>query len=337
MTHNGAKNPKIVFRLSHMGDVALTTGVLSHWQEVHCDTFIFITRSGNAPLLERHPAVQDVITLDDAILKGKAWLKEAPRLASLYQGHTLLDLHGTLRSRILSFFWKGEVKRYPKFGLERRLYDRTHAEVFRKRLEATTVPQRYAMAYGEKPAQAERLVPRIYLSEFEKDDAALRLQHLTGDRPLVAIHPYATHPAKQWPRAHWKALTGLLASADMDWIIVGRDKEPLIPGHDHDLTNKTDLRETCALLSQADLLVTADSGPMHLASGVDTPSLAMFGPTAKVWGFYPAGPLDRVLEKDLNCRPCSLHGGKPCEKGYECLAGITPEEVLENVAEMLKR
>lgn len=337
MTQSGAKQPKIVFRLSHMGDVALTTGVLAHWNKSHCDTFIFITRSGNAPILENHPAVQEIITLDDTTLKGKAWFKAARELACRFEGHTLLDLHGTLRSRILSFFWKGEVKRYPKFGLERRLYDRTHAEFFRKKLESTTVPQRYAMAYGEKPAQAAQLVPQIFLTEFEQDDAALRLQHLTNAKPLIALHPYATHPAKQWPREHWNELTGLLAGAGMDWIVVGRDNTPLLANHERDLTNKTDLRETCALLSRADLLVTADSGPMHLAGGVDTPSLALFGPTAKAWGFYPAGPRDRVIERALNCRPCSLHGGKTCEKGFECLVAITADEVMKTIQKMLEK
>ncbi len=60
-----------MFRLSHMGDVALTTGVLSHWHEKSGDRFIFITRAGSAPLLENHPAVAEIIRLDDTVLK--AW------------------------------------------------------------------------------------------------------------------------------------------------------------------------------------------------------------------------------------------------------------------------
>lgn len=335
MTPIGDTKPKVVFRLSHMGDVALTTGVLSYWHEKHGDTFVYITRSGNASLLENHPAVADIITLEDGVLKGTAWFAEARRLAVLYAGHTLIDLHGTLRSRILSLLWKGKTCRYPKFGLIRRLYDRTHADRFRRILEATNVPQRYAMALGGKPPQPADLIPRIHLTEFERDDASLRVQHLVGDNPVIALHPYATHPAKQWPREHWLTLTSLLASAGMDWIVVGRDKKPLLDGHERDLTNKTDLRETCALLDRADMLVTADSGPMHLACGVGTPVAALFGPTAKAWGFYPAGPEDRVLETALDCRPCSLHGGKACTKGYECLAGISPDEIMINVQEML--
>jgi len=322
--------PKLVFRLGHMGDVALTTGVLSHWHETRGDTFIFLTRKGNSPLLENHPAITEVVEFSNDQLKTGPWFTVAGELSSYFKGQTLIDLHGTLRSRILSVRWKGPVIRYPKFGLTRRLYDRTRAERFRVQLEATTVPQRYSMALDRTPPAAHDLVPRIYLTDEELTAAATRLDSkgLTG--PLVALHPYATHPAKQWPEGHWLQLIKLLDDAGLGWFVIGRSAELLIEGNKRDLTNQTDLRETCALLSKADMLVTGDSGPMHLASGVDTPVAAIFGPTARAWGFYPAGLKDRVIEQPLECRPCSLHGAKPCPSGFECMTSITPESVMQN-------
>ena len=157
MTKLGKTDPKVVFRLGHMGDVALTTGPLSYWHEKNGDTFIFITRSANAPLLDRHPAIKEIIALDDDMLKGAVWLKEAGQLARELKGYTLLDLHVTLRSRILSLRWKGPVHRYPKFGLTRRLYDKTRAERYRKMLEPTNVPQRYAMINGAKRSEERRV------------------------------------------------------------------------------------------------------------------------------------------------------------------------------------
>jgi len=335
MTKFGKTNPKVVFRLSHLGDVALTTGVLSYWHESNDDTFIFITRTGNASLLDNHPAIKDVVALEDDVLKGAAWLKEIGRLAGEYKGHTLLDLHSTLRSRLLSLCWKGPVRRYPKFGLTRRLYDKTHAERYRTILETSNVPQRYAMVTGTKPPRAEKLLPRIYLSDGERAGADTMLSGLSNGKPLIALHPYATHPAKTWPREHWQILTGLLTAAGMDWFVVGRSGKPLFANHDRDLTNRTNLRETCALMAKADMLITGDSGPMHLACGVDTPVVAFFGPTSKSWGFYPAGPDDRVLELPLDCRPCSLHGAKTCTKGFECMLAITPEDVMKTVHDII--
>lgn len=288
-------NPAVVFRLSHLGDVALTTGVLDRWHENGGAPFIFITRTANAPLLENHPAVAEVVAVDNASLKGGAWLAEARRLARTYKGHRLIDLHGTLRSRLLALFWRGKVARYPKFGLARRLYDRTGNARCRTILEATNVPQRYALALEATPPDPLTVRPRLYLTEAEREAASTRLEGLTTGRPMVALHPYATHPAKQWPRDYWQGLTGLLAGESIDWVVLGRSESPLFENHKNDLTNRTDLRETCAVIEHADLLITADSGPMHLGTGVGTPVAALFGPTAKAWGFFPSGPKDRVL------------------------------------------
>ncbi|MEF2231283.1 MAG: glycosyltransferase family 9 protein [Pseudodesulfovibrio sp.] len=327
----------VVHRLGHMGDVALLTGVLAHWQATRGLSFVVVTRAANAPLLANHPAVADVVALDDAALGSADWLCEARRLAAAYRGHPLIDLHSTLRSRVLALLWRGRVRRYPKFALARRLYARTRADRFRLPLEALNVPQRYALALDHVPPDADAVAPRLFLTDAERQAAEARLAPLTGDRPLVALHPYATHPAKQWPRDYWLGLTALLASEGMDWIVVGRDPAPLFARHGHDLTNATDLRETCALIGRADLLVTADSGPMHLGTGAGTPVLGLFGPTSKAWGFQPSGPRDRVLELDMGCRPCSLHGGKPCASGHRCMTEMEPEFVMEAVREMLGR
>lgn len=335
MNENRANKPQVVIRLSHMGDVALTTGVLARWHEQRGETFVFITRPVNAPLLENHPAIERVVILDKADLTTLGWIRKSRELAREFAGQTLIDLHGTLRSRILSFFWKGPFRRYPKFSLERRRYAKTHLEKYKQILEAANVPQRYAMAQeGQTPAQ-NLLLPRIFLTDAEKEAAKDRLSGIETGAPLVALHPYATHISKQWPRPRWNALVAMLDEAGIPWIVVGRDEEPLLTGDERDFTNTTDIRETCALLDRASLLVTGDSGPMHLASGVGTPVLALFGPTVKAWGFFPSGPNDRILERDLACRPCSLHGGGECDKKTECLVSIPPEEVMRNVREMV--
>ena len=327
--------PSVVYRLGHMGDVALTTGVLAHWHARTGATFVVVTREANLPLLENHPAVAGTIGLTREDLTDGGWLRRTGELARQYAGHTLIDLHGTLRSRILSLRWKGAVRRYPKFGLTRRLFERTRADRFRRKLETLNVPQRYALALDEAAPPAGDVLPRIYLTEAERAEGERRLAPITCKGPVVALHPYATHPAKQWPAEHWIRLGALLDKADMNWFVVGRNDKSLREGHERDLTNATNLRETCGLLARADVLVTGDSGPMHLACGVGTPVVALFGPTARAWGFYPAGPKDVVLERDLPCRPCSLHGARNCPESFECLTGITPESVFETVRTVL--
>ncbi|WP_316901638.1 glycosyltransferase family 9 protein [Pseudodesulfovibrio indicus] len=335
MNPTAAERTPVVFRLGHMGDVALITGVLSHWHRTHGETFVVVTREGNLPLLENHPAVTGTVGLTDKDLTDSGWLRRTGELARRFAGAPFYDLHGTLRSRMLALRWKGEVRRYPKFGITRRLFERTRSDRFRAKLETLNVPQRYALARDDAPPPREVLLPTVHLTETEQAEAATRLAPLSSSKPLVALHPYATHPSKQWPMESWIALTALLDGAGFDWFVVGRNQTPLLPDHDRDLTNATGLRATCALLGRADLLVTGDSGPMHLAAGVGTPVVALFGPTARAWGFYPAGSRDTVLEHALACRPCSLHGAKQCTRGFECMTLTRPEAVLDAVRAVL--
>jgi ADP-heptose:LPS heptosyltransferase len=335
MNPSAAEHPSLVFRLGHMGDVALTTGVLSHWHERTGQTFVFATREANLPLLANHPAVAGSIGLTKADLTDLGWLRRTGELARQYAGSTLVDLHGTLRSRILALRWKGPVRRYPKFGLARRLFERTRSDRFREKLEALNVPQRYALTLDRNAPERASVLPRIYLTEAESHAAERRLSPISCQGPRVALHPYATHPSKQWPTENWVRLAALLDAQGVNWFVVGRNETPLTNGHERDLTNQTDLRATCALLGRADLLVTGDSGPMHLACGVGTPVVALFGPTARAWGFYPAGERDVVLERDMPCRPCSLHGAGQCAHGFECMTELTPEKVLDTALSCL--
>ncbi|MCM0756747.1 glycosyltransferase family 9 protein [Desulfovibrio aminophilus] len=318
-----------VFRLSALGDLVLATGPLAWWNARRGLRFTVVTRDRLAPVLAGHPAVDEVIGLDETRLTGEPWPAVARELAARCRDTGLLDLHGTLRSRVLGAVWSGPVRRYPKFSLSRRLFQRTRLGFLRRRLEALNVPQRYTLALEAEAPHPGELLPLIRLTAEERETGR-ELAARAGVGPgFLALHPYATHPDKAWPREHWLELTRRLDAEGLPWAVVGRDAVPLLPDDPRDLTNATDLRALCALLAQAGALATNDSGPMHLASAVGTPVLALFGPTARAWGFFPAGPRDRVLERDLPCRPCSLHGGTPCATGRACLASIGPEEVLD--------
>ena len=321
----------IVVRLSALGDLALTTGVLDYWHRTRGWTFTVITRESFAPILEGHPAVRSVVGLRKPDLRLPRQLGVFRELAETYAGHGLLDLHGTLRTRLLSLLWKGPVKRYAKLGLERRLFLLSKGRVFREKLRLWNVPQRYALAVETTPPPRSELLPRIWLSPEEEARGRRLLEQLPdkGAAAPVALHPYATHPDKAWKASHWRWVMAALEERGISWIVVGRgealDGIPAV----RDFTNRTSLRETCALLRASSVLITGDSGPMHLAGAVGTPVLALFGPTTEEWGFFPAGPKDRVLEVPLACRPCTLHGRKHCDRDHACMYTLTPERVME--------
>lgn len=322
----------VVYRLSALGDVILATGALRHWHESLGWRFHVVVKKAFAPVYDHMPFVDRVVALEDGELRMPRLVARFAALADEYNGWGFVDLHGTTRSALLRSLWKGPTRRYAKFSLARRVFLAGRGLFYRKLLQNTNVPQRYAMAIDDAPPPPSRLVPAVYLTEQEKEWGKSFLAKLSGVDVLntsacVALHPFAAHPHKAWPREHYKALCGLLDSAGVSWTLIGRG-EALFPDDPRDLTNKTSLRESAAILAACSALVSGDSGPMHLATATGTPVVGLFGPTTKEWGFFPSGPRDRVLEKKLSCRPCSLHGNKACAYGCECLSGILPEEVM---------
>lgn len=318
----------LAVRLSHMGDVVLTTGVLASWGERFGCRFSVVTRREWEPLFDGHPFVEAVHGLDAADLPLANLVPIFRRLAVTYRGWGLLDLHGTLRSRLLAMLWQGPVRRYPKMGFERRVFLRTGSKAMSAALCRHSVTQRYALALEATPPDAAELLPRLWLTPAEREAARSRLDAIYGGgaRP-VAVHPYAAHPHKTWAAERWQEFVGELDARSIPWVAVGKGPR-IFPGRREDLSSQCSLRESAAVLAECRALVTGDSGPMHLASAVGTPVVALFGPTTREWGFYPAGPHDQVVENDSPCRPCSLHGQGNCAREGICLSSISCARVL---------
>lgn len=195
------------------------------------------------------------------------------------------------------------------------------------------------------PAKYE--TPWIYLSAEERLDARNKLKKLR--RPVVGINPGATYgSSKRWHPSRFaevafRVITEMHGSA----VIFGGPSETGIaeeiqrefsrrcgdPETQEQLlmmAGRTDIRELMALISECDLLVTNDSGPMHIGYAVRTPVVAIFGSTSPEHT-GPAGKNDIVIKKELDCSPCFE---RECKKNnLKCMEMITTEEVFEAVRE----
>jgi heptosyltransferase II len=163
---------------------------------------------------------------------------------------------------------------------------------------------------------------------------------------LVALGPGATYGlAKRWPLDYWKELiTQMLESGKETLLVVGGAEEKeylndlwkdLPETHSKrlvSLVGKTDPRVLAAVLDECKLLITNDTGPMHVAAAVDTPTVAIFGSTSPTWT-RPFGLGHEVIYKAVECSPCYQ---KTCPIGYICLNWITVDEVLKAAHKKLK-
>lgn len=168
-----------------------------------------------------------------------------------------------------------------------------------------------------------------------------------GSGPLVIVAPGSVWGTKMWLAERFAELIDLLAGVfSARVIMVGNALDR--PQADSvlsackslvvDLVGMTDLRELCALLRKADLVVTGDSAPMHIAWAFDVPTVAIFGATTPELGFAPLSQLCRVVEvRGLECRPCSAHGPRYCRLGhFRCMRDITVDMVLEACKDLLQ-
>lgn len=216
----------------------------------------------------------------------------------------------------------------------------------------------YYLALIEKsgfPVKFE--IPWIYLTAEERLDARDKLRTLR--RPVVGINPGAAYgSSKRWHPGRFadvaiRTITEMQGSA----VIFGGPSETVIAGDiekevgkisggpdmnsllvtNHSLLNlagRTSLRELIALISECDLLVTNDSGPMHIGYAVRTPVVAVFGSTSPEHT-GPVGKKDIVIKKRLDCSPCFE---RECNRrDLKCMDMITSEEVFEAVKERISQ
>lgn len=125
----------------------------------------------------------------------------------------------------------------------------------------------------------------------------------------------------------------LFESRGIPWIVIGRGNGMEGIPASRNFTNRTSLRETCALLKSSSLLITGDSGPMHLAGAVGTPVWRCLGPRRKNGAFSRRGRRIGFLSRSWIGRPCTLHGKKHCDRNHACMQSITPEQVMRALDE----
>lgn len=321
-------------RFSSIGDVLLTTPLLRAMKRRHPDAELhFVTKQGMAPLVADNPHLSSVVTL----APHQSVFALARQLRELRPTHGL-DLHGSLRSAALRLLvrcrWTGYRKRKP-----------ARTTLIAAKLDLyghhTPVPERYFEAVGRLDVYPDGGSPEFFLGAAARRRAQAWLsEHGLDGRPFAALAPGAAHATKRWPLDHWRALAERLRGDGHGIVVVGgpgdRDAAAALAPLAANAAGEFALQETGALLARAAVLVSGDTGVMHMATGVGTPVVALFGPTVEAFGFFPYASRALVLERELDCRPCSAMGSARCPLGHHrCLRDILPDQVIAAVGKLV--
>lgn len=342
-----------VWNTAFLGDSVLTLPLIrvikAAWPQADVD---FYVRGGLAALYEVQPEISHVYACDKrGTEKGFAAILRQGRSIAQRAYDVWVDAHLSLRSSYMAWASRAGVRvGYAEAALSRFVFTRRVGRRFRELQEI----ERLLLL-------AEALdIPRAILDDVSLHWPAIvlppraveeadRLLSVLPEGKTIGLHPGSVWPTKRWTPEGFAFILRRALQSDVNVVLLaGSGEEETaasvralagVVGDEPrflDLSGHTSLLSLAAVLGRLDCYVTNDSGPMHLAWAQHTPVTALFGPTVRELGFAPRGELSSVLEAEVPCRPCGLHGHKTCPKGhFNCMKNIDPEAVWRDVERKL--
>jgi heptosyltransferase-2 len=328
----------LIIRLSSIGDILLTTPVIRCLKRALPDAQIaYLTKKAYAPLVKHHPLIDDVIELNSGGLKELISLRNT--VLSKYD--VVMDLHRNIRSCLLTLgLRKQKIFKYRKFTLKRHVLVYLKINLLKN---APSVPERYLECVLQLGVQDDGKGLDFYSDKKTRTRAREILKKGgLNMQEAIALAPGARWVTKRWPAQKFSSLIKLLPK--QKFIILGDNQDKAVAreivsaANDSvlNLAGKTSLDVTAEILRQCRALVSNDTGLMHLGCAVKIPTVALFGSTVRMFGFFPFRANARVLEREVKCRPCTTIGKNKCKIGtFECLNEIRAEEVAEGLQSLM--
>ncbi len=331
-----------IWQTAFLGDAVLTLPLLQNLSRAFPQArMTYFVRKGLGPLFEPNPGleVQEI----DKYGRDSGPLGLGQTIAAIRKrGFDLwVSPHASFRSAVISAL-SGAPTRigYDSPRFNRAAYTHTCSRRFAELEEIERVLQ----LLSPINVPALKTWPGFELDPRARKNAGkFWAKHITG--PVLGVHPGSTWATKKWPGTYFTDVIDMVHDTLGMQVMLfagpgeenaAREISEMVRRPDLliVLSGKLDLPSLAAFLERLDCYLCNDSGPMHLAWTQKTPLVALFGPTTRSLGFFPRGEHATVLETDLECRPCGLHGSKSCPQGHHrCMLDITPRKVFEAIRE----
>lgn len=330
-------NRILIIRLSSIGDVLLTSPMLRVLRRRFPNATIdFVIKKKFKDAIRTNPHIDHVWPYD--IASGLPGLIQLRRKLKTKKFDLILDLHNNFRSRILRKLG-APVRTLKKLKLNRFLLVKFKINRYPRIIP---VHQRYINTTAEFGIEDDGKGLEFYVDAGAQKTVDERLKsELETSRPIIGIAPGAGFAAKRWLPEYFAHTAKVLQQEYQAqiWLFGNQDDRTItdmISEHVNSAVNlagELPLMQTAAALNRINLLLTNDTGLMHLATALKKPTVAVFGPTVRELGFFPVGENALVVEHpNLSCRPCTHMGRHECPKGhFKCMREVTPEQVLRAV------
>jgi heptosyltransferase-2 len=339
----------LIVRTDRIGDVLLSTPVIKAVREKYPHAFIAMVVSPYAKdIVEGNPYLDEVIIYDKEG-KHKSWPRSIKFARNLEKKRfdLAIVLHPTNRAHLLSFL----------AGIPKRVgYDRKLGFLLTDRIPHTKERgEKHELEYNldllrylKIDVKDKNLFMPIKKESEEWVDDLFKQEGIKAQDKLLAINPAASCPSKVWHHERFAEVADELAQKyGFKILVVSGSKDLLIAQNVIknmrssvvSLAGKTSVSQLASLLKRCSLFISNDSGPVHIASGVGTPVISIFGRkqrglSPKRWG--PVGLRDKVLHKDVGCIECIECLAHNCKKQFACLKAISVEDVVSCADSVLK-
>ncbi len=317
----------LVIRLSSLGDIVLTQSAVQALRNEFPDAQIhYLTKKVYSPIVEMFNCVDEIHYWENkyTLLKNLRKIK--------------FDIAIDLHSKFNTFIIKSSIatKRTVTYNKKHLLRCQIVKKKTSRRISSTVAL--YFTALKKIGLESKLSEPKLFPV---KNTEMPEIFPVSEQVKYIGIFPGALHKTKQYPV---KQLAEFIDSIPTEWsccfIIFGSKAErnladelnSLTDSELHDLCGKLDLQQLVSAISKVDVVITNDSGPMHIAAALEKPQIAIFGATHPKLGFSPMNKNSIILSANLECQPCSLHGGKKCpEKHFNCMRSISIEQILNSL------
>ena len=354
----------LIVKLSAIGDVVHTLPALAALRRRYPQAFItWVIEEEAADLIKDHPYLNQML-----VSYRKRWLRDLKKGHLKLFGemrnfikklrskryNMIIDFHGLLKSSVIVCLASGERK----IGFDSMqelsglfLNEKVPEDMKKHAVDRYLDLVRYLDNNGYTlPGEGSCHVPTVLEDNKETREFVIpvfeaqeqRVAHLRASNGLtgkfVALNPLALWKTKLWDNKGFACLCDrIVGELQLPVVFTGTKKKDIIAIQalmtypSVNLAGETSLRELACLYRQAELVITTDSGPMHIAAAMGTPVVALFGPTdARRTG--PYGQRHRVISFEIPCRPCFQ---KKCSTG-ECMHGITVDVIFNAVNEIIR-
>jgi lipopolysaccharide heptosyltransferase II len=342
----------LIIRFSSIGDIVLTTPLLrvlrARFPDIQMD---YVVRKTYADLVRSNHNLN--VTYEFDASTGFAGLRMLKKRLKGERYDLVLDLHDSIRSRYLrSLLGVDRIA-----VLDKRLKERTMLVRFKKNIYRGLVPvvDRYIETLEDYGITNDGRGPELHIPDETLFGVSGRMAGFRLNRfeHVLGVCPFARHWTKEWPLEFFTEIAkrfvrekdgavmifGGRADVERAQHLTAQLGEASVPERIVNLAGMLSLTETAAAMQYCDVLLTNDTGLMHIADAMQKKVVALFGSTVREFGFYPRPENAVVMERPgLYCRPCSHVGRDKCpEEHFRCMREIEPTDVFEAVRELLGR